>query len=97
MVDTLVLGTSAVRRAGSTPVTRTMKINLPGGVELTEQDKTLGLIVCLLALSVSTVGVVFVVAFQAYWAMELILMAIAWWFGATMVWLAEKYYHKWRG
>lgn len=89
MVDTLVLGTSAARRAGSNPVTRTMK--LLGRFELTETDKTLGVIVCFLALLVVSLGVLLYSLGDFTWGIDLVHMGLGWWFGATMVWLTEKW------
>lgn len=73
-----------------------MKIKLPGGVLLSDQDVILGLVVCFLALVIISVGAAIVVFTGQHWAMEIVLMGVSWWFGATMVWVGEKYYQKYR-
>lgn len=64
---------------------------------MTDQDKTLGLIVCSLALAVIAIAALFAVTTDSHRAMEAILMAVSWWFGATMVWVGGKYYRAHKG
>ena len=66
-------------------------------IKLTDKDKTLGLIICALAMLVIAPAVILHIYTDATWALELALMGISWWFGATMVWLGEKVWPKKNG
>lgn len=65
-------------------------------VNLTDIDKTVGLIFSGIAMVMLSLVVVIHLATDATWTPTAAIMVISWWFGATMTWLFDKHYQYYK-